>query len=123
MKTALLIALIVLTDAAGDVLLTRGMKQVGDVSGTRLKEVISTAWKVITNRCFLFAIFLLCFTFVSFLTVLSWADLSLVFPATSLVYLVSTLGAKFILKEPISVLRWGGIALVCAGVALISLPQ
>ncbi len=122
MKTALLVALIVLTDAAGDVLLTRGMKQVGDVSRTRWREMISTGLKVLRNGSFLSAIFLLCVTFVSFLTVLSWADLSLVFPATSLVYLVSTLGAKFILKERVSALRWGGIALVCAGVALISLP-
>jgi drug/metabolite transporter (DMT)-like permease len=60
--------------------------------------------------------------FFSFLVVLSWADLSLVFPAKSLVYLTSTLGAKWILKERISLQRWGGIVLVCMGVAMISLP-
>lgn len=61
-------------------------------------------------------------TFFSFLTVLSWADLSFVFPATSLVYVVGTLGAKFILKETVTAQRWAGTALVCLGVALTSLP-
>ncbi len=35
MKTAILIAVIVLADSAGDVLLTRGMKQVGEISTLR----------------------------------------------------------------------------------------
>jgi len=34
---------------------------------------------------------------------------------------VSTLGAKFILKETVSLQRWAGILLVCLGVALTSL--
>ena len=67
-------------------------------------------------------IFFISIFFFSFLIVLSWADLSFVFPAKSLVYVVSTLGAKWILKETVPLQRWGGIFLVCLGVALISLP-
>ena len=61
-------------------------------------------------------------TFFSFLIVLSWADLSFVIPAKSMVYVVSTLGAKWLLKETVSWERWGGIFLVCLGVALVSIP-
>lgn len=122
MKTAILIAVIVLADAAGDVLLTRGMKQVGEVSTIRPSVLLSIARKVLTNRSFISGILFFAVTFFSFLTVLSWADLSFVFPATSLVYVVSTLGAKFILKETVSFQRWMGIFLVCLGVALTSLP-
>ena len=122
MKTAILIAVIVLVDSAGDVLLTRGMKQVGEISTLRWRELLATARKMVGNRSFLSAIFFICVTFVSFLTVLSWADLSLVFPATSLIYVVSTLGAKFILGETVTLERWAGILLVCLGVALTSLP-
>ncbi len=122
MKTAILIAVIVLADSAGDVLLTRGMKQVGEISTIRWRELLTIARKVIINRSFLSAIFFICVTFVSFLTVLSWADLSLVFPATSLIYVVSTLGAKFILGETVTLERWAGILLVCLGVALTSFP-
>ena len=35
---------------------------------------------------------------------------------------VTTLAAKFILRETISVHRWAGTALVCLGVGLVSLP-
>jgi len=122
MKTAILIAVIVLADATGDVLLTRGMKQVGEVSTIRPRVLLSIARKVLTNRSFISGILFFAVTFFSFLSVLSWADLSLVFPATSLVYVVSTLGAKFILKETVSLQRWMGIFLVCLGVALTSLP-
>ncbi len=122
MKTAILIAVIVLADAAGDVLLTRGMKQVGEISTVRPKLLLSIARKVLTNRSFISGILFFSVTFFSFLTVLSWADLSFVFPATSLVYVVSTLGAKFFLGERVTLQRWMGILLVCAGVGLTSLP-
>jgi len=122
MKTAVLIAMIVLADSSGDVLLTRGMKQVGEISTIHPTALLNIARKVITNRNFLFGLFFMAVTFFSFLIVLSWADLSLVFPAKSLVYVASTLGAKFILGETVSLQRWAGISLVCFGVFLISLP-
>ncbi len=122
MRTALLIAVIVLADAAGDVLITRGMKQAGEVSTIRPGVLLSIARRVLTNWSFISGILFFAVTFFSFLAVLSWADLSFVFPATSLVYVVSTLGAKFILKETVSFQRWMGIFLVCLGVALTSLP-
>jgi len=111
-----------LADSSGDVLLTRGMKQVGEISTIHPRALLNIARKVITNRNFLFGLFFLAVAFFSFLIVLSWADLSLVFPAKSLVYVASTLGAKFILGETVSLQRWAGISLVCLGVFLISLP-
>ena len=122
MKTACLIALIVLADSVGDVLLTRGMKQVGEISTIHPIALLAVGRKVITNRSFLCGLFFLAITFFSFLIVLSWADLSLVFPAKALVYVASTVGAKFILGETVTSQRWAGISLVCVGVALISLP-
>ena len=121
MKTALLMALIVLADSAGDVFLTRGMKQVGEICTVRPRALLAVGRKVITNRSSLSGIFFMAIAFFSFLAVLSWADLSFVFPAKSLVYVTSALGAKWVLKEAISLQRWGGIFLVCLGVALISL--
>ena len=122
MRTAALIALIVLADSVGDVLLTLGMKQVGEISTLHPSALLAIGRKVITNRHFLSGLFFLAVTFFSFLIVLSWADLSLVFPAKSLVYVASTLGARFILRETVTAERWAGIFLVCLGVALISLP-
>jgi transporter family protein len=122
MKTAIMIAIIVLADSTGDVLLKRGMMQVGEVSTIRFRELVIIVQRVLRNKNFLSAIFFITLTFFSFLTVLSWADLSFVFPATSLVYVMGTLGAQFILKETVTLQRWTGTLLVCLGVALTSLP-
>lgn len=122
MKTALLIAFMVLSDSSGDVFLTRGMKQAGEISSLRWKSLLTAAGRILGNASFLWGIACVAVSYFSFLIVLSWADLSLVFPAKSLVYLTSTLGAKWFLREQISLERWGGISLVCLGVALISLP-
>ncbi len=122
MKTAIFIAIIVLADAAGDIFLTRGMKQVGEISTIDPRALLGIGRKVVTNKNFLSGIFFITITFVSFLIVLSWADLSLVFPAKSLVYVLSTLGAKFVLGETVTSQRWMGIILVCVGVGLTSLP-
>ena len=121
MKTPILIAIIVLADAAGNVFLTRGMKEVGEISTLNPRALLTIGGKVVSNKSFLSGIFFIALTFFCFLIVLSWADLSLVFPAKSLVYVLSTLGAKFILKETVSLQRWAGILLVCLGVALTSL--
>ena len=80
MKTAVLIAIIVLADSTGDVFLTMGMKQVGEISTLHPRALLVIGRKVITNRSFLSGIFFMAVTFFSFLIVLSWADLSLVFP-------------------------------------------
>lgn len=119
--TAALITVIVIANSAGDVLITRGMKRVGEISTLNPRELLRIAWRVIVNGDFLFGIFFLTVGFFSFLAVLAWADMSLVFPATSMVYVFSIFGAKFVLKEEVGFKRWAGTFLVCAGVALICL--
>ena len=121
--TALMIALVVLGGSVGDVFITKGMKQVGEISTLKAGELLRTAWRALTNRWFLVGLFFMALSFFSFLAVLSWADLSLVLPATSISFVITTVGAKLYLKEQISPVRWAGIVLVCVGVALISLPS
>ncbi len=122
MITAVMIAIIVLSNAAGDILITRGMKGIGEITTFNPRELLSIARQVITNRDFVLGIVSLAVSFFSFLAILSWADMSFVVPATSVFYVVSILGAKFVLKEEISRLRWTGTLLVCVGVALVCLP-
>jgi uncharacterized membrane protein len=120
--TALMILLVILSSSAGEVFMTRGMKQVGEVSTLQPRELLAIAGRIFTNRDFLAGIFCMALSFFAFLAILSWADLSFVAPVTSLGYVISTLGAKFILKEKVSHLRWAGTLLVCLGAALVSLP-
>jgi drug/metabolite transporter (DMT)-like permease len=54
------------------------------------------------------------------MALLSWADLSYVLPVTSIGYVLVAIVGHVFLNEQISTKRWAGIALIMAGVALVS---
>jgi drug/metabolite transporter (DMT)-like permease len=58
--------------------------------------------------------------FASYLTALSWADLTFVLPATALGNVVIALLARFWLQEAISLERWAGIVLITLGVGFVA---
>ena len=100
----------------GDSLLSYGMKQVGNIS----VHNISALLLAITNPWVALGILLLLGYFASYMTALSWADLTYVLPASSLGYVLLALIAKYALHEQISVTRWLGIALVSSGVGFVT---
>ena len=102
--------------AAGDSMLSHGMKQTGSVSLHHLQGVILA----LLNPWVAVGILLLLAFFASYMNALSWADLTYVLPATSLGYVLLALVAKFALHEQISLLRWLGIALISGGVGFVA---
>jgi drug/metabolite transporter (DMT)-like permease len=58
--------------------------------------------------------------FASYLTALSWADLTFVLPATAFGNVIVALLARFWLHEPISLERWAGIVLITVGVGFVA---
>jgi transporter family protein len=59
--------------------------------------------------------------FLSFVALLTWADVSFVVPATALSYAVGAAGAALILGERVTSKRWAGIVLISSGVVLVLL--
>lgn len=102
--------------AAGDSMLSHGMKQNGSVSVHHLQGVIAA----VLNPWVALGIVLLLAFFASYMNALSWADLTYVLPATSLGYVLLALVAKFALHEQVSPLRWMGIALISGGVSFVA---
>jgi drug/metabolite transporter (DMT)-like permease len=100
----------------GDSLLSYGMKQVGNVS---LHDISDLLLAIANPWVGLGIVFLLGF-FGSYMTALSWADLTYVLPASSLGYVLLALIAKFGLHENISLKRWLGIVLVSGGVGFVT---
>ncbi len=100
----------------GDSLLSYGMKRVGNIS---LRD-FSTLLLAITNPWVGLGIVLLLGFFASYMTALSWADLTYVLPASSLGYVLLAFIARFVLHEQISIWRWIGIALVSSGVGFVT---
>jgi drug/metabolite transporter (DMT)-like permease len=97
-------------------MLSHGMKQVGGISVGRLQSVIFA----VLNPWVAIGILLLLAFFATYMTALSWADLTYVLPATSLGYVILALVARFVLHEHVSPLRWLGIALITGGVGFIA---
>ena len=122
MQTALMFAILILCGALGDVCLAKGMKQVGALPTLRLRALLVLGRKMARNGAVQLGLLFMIADFLTFLVVLSWADLSFIVPATSLHFVLATLGAKWILQEHISRARWFGTLLVGLGVALLSLP-
>lgn len=114
--------IIVTTTSLGDVLIASGLRRLGEITSWKARDLILYGEKIVSSIPFLSGVFFMAVSFVAFMIVLSWADVSLVVPATSISYVITTLGAKFYLKETISSLRWVGTAFVCLGVAMISFP-
>ena len=102
--------------AAGDSMLSHGMKQAGSISLNHLQGVILA----VLNPWVAVGILLLLAFFASYMNALSWADLTYVLPATSLGYVLLALVARFALHEQVSPLRWLGIALIAGGVGFVA---
>ncbi len=116
LRKYLVLTAIVLFGSCGDVCLSYAMKQVGPVSATHIGQIVGF---VFTPWVALGTILLIGF-FASYLTALSWADLTYVLPATSLGYVVLALLAQFVLHEQVSLTRWLGIVLVSGGVMVVT---
>jgi drug/metabolite transporter (DMT)-like permease len=104
------------TAAVGDTLLSHGMAQVGSVDLHHLSLLFSA----IRNTWVIAGILMLIGFFASYLTALSWADLTFVLPATSFSYVVVAILSHFWLHEHISIARWSGILLIVVGVGFVS---
>ena len=102
----LVLAGITVFSTAGDSLLARGMKELGNVSLHNLSGLLLA----VTNPWVTLGILLLLAFFTCYMSALSWADLTYVLPASSLGYVLVALVARFAFHEEISVSRWLGIA-------------
>lgn len=112
----LVLAGVTVFSAAGDSLLARGMKELGNVS---LHSIPSLLLAVL-NPWVAAGILLLLAFFASYMSALSWADLTYVLPASSFGYVLVALIARFVFHEQISVTRWVGIAMITAGVGFVA---
>ncbi len=111
-----ILALVAICAPLGDTCLSRGMTALPAISlahPATLIAAVFTPWIAV-------GIALLIGFFASYLTALSWADLTFVLPATAFGNVIVALFARFWLHEPISLERWAGIALITLGVGFVA---
>ncbi len=112
----LILGLVSICAPLGDTFLSRGMTQVPAITLAHPASLITavfTPWIAA-------GIALLIGFFASYLTALSWADLTFVLPATAFGNVIVALLSKFWLHEPISLERWAGIVLITIGVGFVA---
>jgi uncharacterized membrane protein len=117
-KTLVMILAMVVCANVGDLLLKRGMTQIGAVP-VSLAGMERAFLLTITNPTIWLGILFLTGFMLSYMTVLSWADYSYVMPAGAFGYALLTLLAVVFLHETVSARRWVGVALICVGVLLV----
>jgi drug/metabolite transporter (DMT)-like permease len=120
-RLVLFIGIVVISGTAGDICVSHAMKQIGEVNNFRPSVVLPLLARAFRLASMWLGVALMTVAFFSLLAALSWADASLVVPATALSYVAGAFGAKFVLGEKIAPIRWAGVLLVCVGVALLSL--
>jgi len=120
MRLLLFISIVVLAGSAGDLAVTHAMKQVGTVDLSRPFMVARALLRGFRTGWMWIGFFFMAIAFFSLLALLSWADVSVVVPATASSYVAGSLGARFLLHEKVERERWIGVILVCLGVALLS---
>jgi len=113
----LLVALVF--EAVGVVLLSSGLKQIGSVEVMTLTAVKRVVFEGATNRNILLGVLFEAIFFGMLLVLLAKADVSLIWPLTSIGFVLTTGAAKFIRHEDVSPLRWSGVVLIMIGAALV----
>jgi uncharacterized membrane protein len=119
-REVLLLSILVFGSTGGEIAITYGMKATGEPTRFRPKELLIFLARALVNGWFWAGLPMMAVSFYALLVLLSWDPISFVIPASALSYVVGTLGAKYVLGERISAARWVGVALVCAGVALVA---
>jgi drug/metabolite transporter (DMT)-like permease len=112
----MILGLVAISAPLGDSCLSRGMAAMPAITLAHPGSLIAavfTPWIAV-------GIALLIGFFASYLTALSWADLTFVLPATAFGYVIIALLAHFWLHETISIERWAGILLVTLGVGFVA---
>jgi len=122
-KVLIILIFALIVEAVGVVFLSRGLKHIGEVQSISAREIGRIIAKGATNPSILFGVALEAAFFSALLYLLSQRDVSLIWPLTSLGFVITALAARFILKEEVSALRWVGVALIVLGASLVSYSE
>ena len=103
-------------------MLAGAIRQIGDFDVIRSHSGLKGAiLAVLHNGRFFSGVLCMALSFFSLLFALSWADVSLVAPASAaLTFVTNAFAAKWILKENVDGRRWIAAVCVCAGVFFLN---
>ena len=119
LKTILIVLMQVVAMTAGDLLLSKGMKQVGDIAVLSPTIFFMKMSLTLRNFWILTGVACLAISLLLWLAVLSRAPLSLAVPMTATAYVLNALAAKYLLLEAVSAQRWTATGIIALGVLML----
>ena len=122
-KVLIILIFALCVEAVGVVFLSKGLKQIGEVPTVNAREIGRIISKGATNGSILLGVALEAAFFGALIYLLSQRDVSLIWPLTSLGFVITAIAARVILKEEVSALRWAGVALIVLGATLVSYSE
>ncbi len=118
-KLIVILIVALIFEAVGVVLLSQGLQEIGNVDRITPAAIKRVVFQGVTNRNILLGVLLEAIFFGALLILLAKADVSLIWPLTSIGFVLTTAAAKFIRHEEVSSLRWSGVVLIMVGAALV----
>lgn len=119
-KIIVMLAVGVLSQSVGNVLLSRGMKDLAGTDPMQPGQWGPMLWEATVSPTVLIGTALFCVFFVLWAVALSRADLSFVLPAVSFEVVLNVLFANWFLGESITPIRWAGVAFISVGVLMVA---
>jgi drug/metabolite transporter (DMT)-like permease len=119
-KLILILMTALVFEAIGVVFLSKGIKQIDDMTKISTLEIVRIIRTGATNANIILGVFFEALFFAGLLILLSKAEVSFIWPLTSLSFVMTAIAAKLFLHEQIDPARWTGIFLIMAGAALIT---
>lgn len=123
MREFLLLVVIVVAGTGGELCVTRAMKEIGEVHDFRPAALVRFILRAVKVRWMWLGIAMMTVAFFALLAALSFENVSFVVPVTALSYAAGAVGAVLFLRERISLQRWVGVLIVCAGVTIVLLSK
>jgi drug/metabolite transporter (DMT)-like permease len=120
MKTAAVLIIAIVSQAIGNVYVTKAMKAITTASGLAGEDLIATAIRAAGSPMLWLGTVLLIVFFVLYAAALSWADLSFVLPATAFGYVINVAAGHYFLNESVTPARWIGSVVITLGVIFVS---
>lgn len=117
--TLVYILVSVLASAVGQILLKKGMDDIGSLTLT-LNQGVKLVWRMATQPYVVIGIIIYAFGTIFWLAALSRTDLSYAYPFASLQYAVMLGASWWLFNENVSLWRIAGTSIVILGVLLLS---
>lgn len=107
-------------NASAQLFLRKGMLQAMLVTNQGIAELFNGIFRIVLNPWVFSGLSCYAISIVSWMYILSKVQVSFAYPFLSAGYVIVVAAAYVFLREPVSVMKLAGIALICVGVMFVA---